>query len=274
MPSTRLALALVLSLSQAPFPVDGATRPDPSVVPQTAATSAKIWPGRYAEIEEQLKTARVVHSEELGVGVTNPLLCRLDPSDPVGSLVFKAIPPGRHRGFWDSYRSEIAAYELDKLLELDMVPVAVERYFRGDPGAAIMLLEPVESWEDLIAAAAKPADPQGWARQVIRMQMFDNLIGNEDRNAGNLLVDPAWNLLLIDHSRAFSDDTDLLYEMGRIDRGLWDRMVGLSETALSDALEPWVGSRALRGLLERRTRMQDAIETMVEAKGEAGVFLR
>jgi hypothetical protein len=33
--------------------------------------------------------------------------------------------------------------------------------------------------------------------------VFDELVYNTDRNQGNLLVDPAWNVWLIDHTRAF-----------------------------------------------------------------------
>ena len=35
------------------------------------------------------------------------------------------------------------------------------------------------------------------------MTMFDNLIGNRDRNRRNMLRDTAWNLILIDQTRAF-----------------------------------------------------------------------
>ena len=41
------------------------------------------------------------------------------------------------------------------------------------------------------------------------MKMLDLLIANVDRNQGNLLYDPDWHLLLIDHSRAFTEKKDL-----------------------------------------------------------------
>jgi hypothetical protein len=37
-------------------------------------------------------------------------------------MTLKSIKPGRHKGFWESDKSEIAVYELDKLLDLKMVP--------------------------------------------------------------------------------------------------------------------------------------------------------
>ena len=60
----------------------------------------------------------------------------------------------------------------------------------------------------------KPSpDPVDWNRQVRRWRMFDVLIAEIDRNAGNLLVlrDPKWHLVLIDHSRAFSNTTKMVF---------------------------------------------------------------
>ena len=58
-----------------------------------------------------------------------------------------------------------------------------------------------------------------------RQRVFDCLTANIDRNSGNLLVDPAWNLVLIDHSRAFATDRmPFEKELTRIDRSLFDRL--------------------------------------------------
>ena len=131
------------------------------------------------------------------------------------------LPPSRQTGYWESYKSEIAAYELDKLLGMDMVPVAVEKRWKGQTAAAILWVSPVRQWKD-VQALPKPLK---WNRQAILMKMFDNLIGNPDRNMGNLIVDDDWNLFLIDHSRAFIDAKDLPVKMERIDREVWNRML-------------------------------------------------
>ena len=48
--------------------------------------------------------------------------------------------------------------------------------------------------------------------------MFDNLICNVDPNLGNWLVDPSWNLILIDHTRSFTTKKDMVHQMTRIDQ--------------------------------------------------------
>jgi hypothetical protein len=185
-------------------------------------------------------------------------------------VAWKVLPPGRRAGYWESYTSEIAAYELDKLLALDMVPVTVEKRWKGQTAAAILWLSPVRQWKDVEPLPKPPS----WNRQAIRMKMFDNLICNKDRNKGNLLVDDEWNLFLIDHSRAFIVSRELPVPMEHIDRELWDRMLTLDEASLSAALGAWLDRANIRAMVERRDRMTAAIVKLVKDHGEAAVFAR
>ncbi|HSD65373.1 MAG TPA: hypothetical protein VLF95_01660, partial [Vicinamibacteria bacterium] len=158
---------------------------------------ARIWVGRHQEIEEYLRTAECVSMQMLVP--TRMGRCTLRPGGPFVRMAWRPLPPGVHRGFRESYKAEIAAYELDKLLKLDMVPPSVERQLEGSRGAA-------QLWVEDVTPLARDASPGGsdrahWEDQVGRMRMFDNLIGNQDRNQGNILHDAAWNLILVDHSR-------------------------------------------------------------------------
>ena len=176
----------------------------------------------------------------------------------------------RKTGYWESYKSEIAAYEMDKLLGMDMVPVAVEKRWKGDTAAAILWVSPVRAWKE-VQALPKPLK---WNRQAILMKMFDNLIGNPDRNMGNLLVDQDWNLFLIDHSRAFITSKDLPVKMEHIDREVWNRMLKIDEATLTAALGNWVDRSGIRAVVARRDRMKAAIDTLIRNSSEAAVFAR
>jgi hypothetical protein len=103
------------------------------------------------------------------------------------------------------------------------------------------------------------------------MKMFDDLIGNSDRNKGNLLVDDEWHLFLIDHSRAFVTDLKLPQELQNIDRRLWERMLALDEPTLKASLGKWLDSRQIPSLLRRRDAMKKKIDALV-AKGGNAVF--
>ena len=74
-----------------------------------SAPSARIWLGQAGAIEAHFKTAQVVRLEDVGTGVTRPRRANLTPNEPVGSLLWKVLPPGRRLGHWESYKSEIAA---------------------------------------------------------------------------------------------------------------------------------------------------------------------
>src|SRR5687767_7669571 len=97
-----------------------------------AAESAKVWEGREAEFEASLRTAVVTKIEKVPIGVTAPRRAYVEPGGLFESFAWKVLPPGTHKGFWDSYKSEIAAYELDKVLALGMVPPTVEREVQSD----------------------------------------------------------------------------------------------------------------------------------------------
>ena len=214
--------------------------------------SARTWLGHAPEMERHLKTAQITSLEEIGTGVTRPKRARLAPAEPFASMTWKVLPPGRRDGYWESYKSEIAAYELDKLLRLDMVPPAVEREVNGETGAAVMWIDGVKSVKE--TGGKVPSGP-AWDTAIRRMLMFDNLIGNPDRNAGNILIGVPGELILIDHSRAFTDDRQLLRKIPRVDGALWDRIQAVTSEDLSRTLRPWIDGRAVTAVLERRKQM-------------------
>jgi hypothetical protein len=235
-----------------------------------ATRSARIWEGRNAEFEQFIRQAPIVRIEDVPIGVTHPKRAYFATGALVESVAWKVLPPGRPNGYWESYRSEIAAYELDKLLGMGMVPVAVEKTWKNERAAAILWLSPIHSWKEM---QDKPK-PAKWVPQVARMKMFDNLICNRDRNAGNLLVDDDWNLFLIDHSRAFIADKGLAVPLEHVDRGLWTKMLALDEASLQAAIGEWIDRGEIRAMLARRDKMKAAIDTLVHQKGEAAVFLQ
>jgi len=262
------ALALVLFVG-----VAGAR---PSLRAQAPASpGAKIWIDRRPAIEEYLRTADVVKLEKINVGVTGPRRAHMAPGGPVDMFTWKPIAPGRYKGYWESYKSEIAAYELDKLLALDMFPPAVERELEGELGAAVMWASPTKSFKQLGGLPRPPpAQLDRWNRQIVRAKMIDNLIANTDPNLGNWLVDPEWNIVLIDHSRAFTSTLKMTHKMTRIDADLWARMEGLDQNVLATVLSSWLPTDQIDSVLRRRDAMKTIIAALVAKRGEAAVFVR
>ena len=250
--------------------------PMPAAAQDLAPESARTWGDRTEEIETFLQSADVVEIEEIPVGVTNPAKATLAPGGLAEAFVWKEIKPGIHRGYWESYKNEIAAYELDKLLKIGMTPPTVERRVKNELGAASLWVEPAETFKSMGGPPKPPNLHIGrWNWQLICAKMFHNLIYNKDPNLGNWMVDPAWNLIIIDNSRAFTTHTGTwVHKFTRVDRDLWDRMVALDEPTLQAAVGEWLEDGEIRAILERRDKMAEDIEDLVEELGESAVFVR
>jgi len=238
----------------------------------TQAAGSKVWLGRYAEFEEYLKAAPIETIGDIPIGVTKPKRAFFIKGGIAGSAALKYLPTGLKSGYWEAYKSEIAAYKLDRILGLDMVPPTVERRVGSD-------LASLQLWVEGCTHLAKRDQSQCprpivWAKQVCRQRAFDNLIANIDRNAGNLLVDDDWNLVLIDHSRAFASSTmPFMKQMTRIDREFYERLKALDEATLMREIKPWVlTTGSVRDILKRRDKIISHFDRLASETNEAAVF--
>lgn len=230
--------------------------------PASPETDARTWIGRYAEVEEFLRTAECNTLEQLGPSSGGPKRCVLPPGGPVSRMAWKPQVPGVYRGFRESYKAEIATYELDKLLKLDMVPPVVERELQGNKGSATFWVENIVASDEKGAPTAD--DRSRWDKQLTLMKMFDNLIGNKDRNAKNVLRDKRWNMILLDHSRSFGTGTELAHVLSRPDPDLWTRIEQLTRKQLDTALGRWLEEADIAAILTRREKMKADIGRRVE----------
>ncbi len=229
--------------------------PPPSL---SQETGSKTWVGRSREIEEYLRTAECVRMEDMAGSNAYAKRCIMRPGGPVARMLWKpSVPRDVVRGFRERYKAEIAAYELDKLLKLDMVPPAVERELLGYKGSATLWVEQLFASND--GASAAPADRSRWEKQLAQMMMFDALIGNRHRNGGNLLRDAAWNMILLDHGGAFAPGSESVGGLTRIDRDFWARIDKMTRQELDATLGPWLGESDIVAILDRREKMKTVV---------------
>jgi len=101
---------------------------------ETSAQTQQVFQG--PELEDFLTRAKITGTKDIGEGVTLPKKATLELDGVKKYGVWKTIDESAKtkqldRGvefeFQDSWKTEIAAYELDKLLGLGMIPATVER---------------------------------------------------------------------------------------------------------------------------------------------------
>src|SRR4029077_19614046 len=160
----------------------------------------------------------------------------------------------RRRDFGDTYRAECAAYRLDRLLGLGMVPATIQRTIHGHRGSLQLWVAPAMSEAERLRTHLLPPNVEAWDCQVYAVRFFDNLIFNPDRNRNNLLVTPDWEIRLIDHSRAFRTRVSLQdpQKLTRFSRSLLAASDRLDEATLQRALGDYITIRQIRAILLRR----------------------
>lgn len=269
-PALASALLVTSVAAQSPAPQGSAQKLESVPGTPIPVEGSKVWLGREAEFEEFLRKAEVTRVDNVPVGVTKPRRAFVKGDGPVRSFVFKNLMPSRSSGYWESYKSEIAAYELDKVLGMGMVPPTVERKHSGETGSAQLWVEHCTLLRD--NDTTKAPDVKAWNKQVYRQRVWDNLTANIDRNQGNLLMDQAWNLILIDHSRAFTAAMTMPFPMNKIDREFYAKLKALDEVTLKTRVGKWLFDGP-KPILKRRDRIIEHFDKLIKQYGEAAVFI-
>jgi hypothetical protein len=163
--------------------------------------------------------------------------------------------------FKDSWKFNVAAYKLDRLLALNMVPVTVERRHNGKRGSFTWWADDIVMDEEARLKKKQDApDADAWNYQMHIVRVFDQLIFNTDRNLGNLLIDKNWQIWMIDHSRAFPAH-DYLKEpknLERCDQDLLGKLKQLNTEILKTELGTYLTAAEIKALLARRDKIVKA----------------
>jgi hypothetical protein len=225
------------------------------------------------EQEEFLQKAKVTKTRGVRTGITGTLRATLSDGRITHDASFQTIDEykqkfegtqGTEFNFRDSWRYNIAAYRLDQLLDLGMIPPSVERMYNGKHGAFTWWVDDVimDEAARLKNKVAAP-DARRWNEQMWHVRMFDQLIYNVDRNLGNLVIDKGWTIWMIDHTRAFRllDTIKTPANLTLCDRRVIERLKALDRDTLKTTMKDYLAPAEIDALLKRRDRIVEHFET-------------
>jgi len=235
--------------------------------------------------EEFLLQANVIAVKPVSIGVTGTRRATLSDGrlthDASVQTVDEYEPTfetgrGTELNFRDSYKYNIAAYRLDRLVNLRVVPVSVERRIEGEKGAFTWWVDDVEMMEkERRAQGIATPNEQEWNDQASQVRIFNELVYNTDANSGNFLITKQWKLVPIDFSRAFRTKKKLRVPQNLnncvIDRRFYDGLREMNESVLLAAMKGVLRKAEVAGLLGRRDEILKYFDAQIAQAGEKAV---
>jgi hypothetical protein len=246
-----------------------------------------------AQWEEYLQTAEITKYELIGEGVTKPWKLFLKKDGIEKKAAWKDVDLNLGGGARDCWKYEIAAYRLDKLIGLNMVPPYVDRDFQGKKGVLSLWVDSKYSLLEIMERGIKI--PETALKQVDDMKYVTRLwyclIANDDPTQQNLKYTEDWRTILIDHSRAFRSDKEYTerlvfgingikrtqddgkpYLIRRVPRILLDKIKVLDFVSIRQAIGPYLTDKEIESIIARTKLIQAEIGEMIKQAGENKVL--
>lgn len=238
-----------------------------------------------AQMDVFLKTAAITQRKTSDLGTTAPMRATLSDNKLTHDAqiqcvdIFKPIWKGAEgsveKNFRDTWKFNVAAYRVSRVIGLRNVPMSVEREIDGKQCSVTWWIDNVWMTEvDRRDKGIKPPATDDWVNQLNAVRVFDQLIYNTDRNQGNLLITPEWKLWMIDHTRAFRTAKTLMKvePLRRIDQNLLTGLRNLKTGTLQQAAGAWLRPEEIAGIMARRDLIVRFFESEIQEKGEDSVI--
>jgi len=236
-----------------------------------------------AEIEEFLRLGSIGALRNIPKGVTLPRRATLEykgvrhdasiQTVDISKAEYKTIK-GSELNFRDSWKYNVAGYELAKILELNMVPPYVERSVGGYAASLSWWVNDTMMEYDRRGQKIEVPDKESWNKQMYAVRVLQQLVYDTDPNLTNLLITKDWQLWVIDFTRAFRlyktlrDPKDLV----QCDRRLLAKLRALDKDTLQQNLGRWLTKGEVNAATARAAKIVEFFDKEIAAKGEAAVL--
>jgi len=255
------------------------------VILPIAGRAADNTPLTKEQVKQFLQTAEVIKSKPSSKGITHPWRLTLSNGTITHDASFQSIDEHKSEmklasgkveiDFVDSYKYNIAAYQLAELVGLDdMLPVYVERKWQGKTGSLSWWLPVKMDDVERVEKKIEPPDPDKWNKQMYRIRVFDELVYDTDPNLTNVLIGEDWTVWRVDFSRAFRKNKDLRApkNLVKCDRQLLEKLKALKADELAGETKGYLTKDEVNAVMARRDKIVATFQSLIAEKGEKEIL--
>ncbi len=233
-------------------------------------------------MEKYLKTAAIGPSWKPVGKRTESYIVILDDGKTIrrGFMKFTNRTRPNHQFPFDSYKYELAAYELDKLFGLRLIPPVVERTV-GERNASLqILIEDFITEEYRRRHKVEPPDPAGFERTLDELKILEHLTYSfticEQTSMDDILIDHerGWKIWRVDFSQAFDIYTEISpgCEISRCSKELYQKLSNVKDKTIRSKVKKYLNTDEITTLLKRKGLVIERLQRLIKEKGEDAVL--
>ncbi len=228
------------------------------------------------ETENLLLNSEVILIEKnLEMGRTDFWKVALKDGEKELKALFKHVNRLRPALLPDSYKYEIAAYKLNKMLGLCIVPPVIERKINGQIGSLQLMIENLFTERERKIKNLIPENSQQFQNDLDVIKIFEILVSDQCYDSPDIIIQSdTWRVWRVDFSEAFSPssfDPDKC-SIQRCSKDLFENLNSLDKSDLKTLLKLYLNKEEINFLLERRQDIIKTIKNLIKQKGEQEVL--
>ena len=231
----------------------------------------------HKKTEKYLKRARITNRRPSGTrGDSYFVYLDVGGIKKRGFLKFSNYQ--RPRVLTDSYMYGLAAYELDKLLDLNIIPPVVERTLTGGKASLQILVNLLWDEDERRLKNITPPDPERFFNALEEIKIFEYLVYDDllclQSDLQDILITDEWKVWHVDFSEAFEPEPRLIEgcEITRCSRKLYQNLQQTEDKKIKSKLKKYLNKDEIDALLKRKKLIIETIQKLIEEKGEAAVL--
>jgi len=230
---------------------------------------------KSVQTEKFLKNAKIKDIlKDLEGGRTEFWQVGLEKDGLQKKAIFKYVNRRRPHIVPDSYQYELAAYKLNALMGLNIVPPCVHRTVDGVEGSLQILIENCIDERERQGKNIPFPDKQ-CLKEIEDIKIFEILVADEYWDIDDTLMDcDSGKIWRVDFSEAFSPivEWDQKWIFQCCSQELYQSLMDWKDSQVRETLAPYLNSQEMDALMKRKASILNKINNLISNKGEKKII--